>query len=217
MLIRSSFVTSGHTMREYSTSEIKDEPMLFNCDLSYAKQIGGPITKEFIAIFQKETSINDKDAVIDTRVHMLMPNWYPCIPGYHHDDVPRPNNGQPDYINPSYRSQHCLALVNADVCPTEFAVGSAVFELPEENEIIYKKWHNDVMRYIKEGKLKVHKAPDRKLIYFNDRTWHQGTAAVKNGWRWFGRISWNTDRVKTVTNEIRKQVQVYLDNLTEGW
>lgn len=38
-----------------------------------------------------------------------------------------------------------------------------------------------------------------------------------NGWRWFGRISRNTDRVKTVTNEIRMNAQVYLEFPMEGW
>jgi hypothetical protein len=38
-----------------------------------------------------------------------------------------------------------------------------------------------------------------------------------NGWRFFIRASWSTDRVKNCTNEIRRQVQVYMENPVEGW
>ena len=40
---------------------------------------------------------------------------------------------------------------------------------------------------------------------------------VRNGWRWFGRVSRNTDRVKNITNEIRVNAQVYLEFPMEGW
>jgi len=30
----------------------------------------------------------------DVKVHMLMPNQYPCIPNWHYDNVPRVNNKQ---------------------------------------------------------------------------------------------------------------------------
>lgn len=33
----------------------------------------------------------------DIKVHMLMPGQYPCIPGWHHDMVPRDESGRQDY------------------------------------------------------------------------------------------------------------------------
>lgn len=30
-----------------------------------------------------------KDGVIDVKIHMLMPNQYPCIPNWHYDLVPQ--------------------------------------------------------------------------------------------------------------------------------
>ena len=145
-----------------------------------------------------------------------MPNWFPCIPGFHHDDVPRDrNDGQPEYDNPSYRSNHAIALVNAEIAPTQFALGTAQFSKPKNGEVFYEVWHKEVEELLKMGKLKSFSAPNQTIVYFDDRTWHQGTPAISGGWRWFGRLSWNTKRIPT--NEFRKQVQVYLTNPMQGW
>lgn len=34
------------------------------------------------------------DFIWDVKVHMLMPNQYPCIPNWHFDNIPRVNNEQ---------------------------------------------------------------------------------------------------------------------------
>lgn len=69
------------------SNAIKNEKMFFNSDLVFAYENGGPITKSFIDNLPEEWKTN---SVFDSRVHMLMPGWYPAIPGWHHDDVPRP-------------------------------------------------------------------------------------------------------------------------------
>lgn len=145
-----------------------------------------------------------------------MENWFPCIPGFHHDDVPRNNvDGQPNYDNPEYYSKHAMALVNGEVCPTEFALGECELPKVEEGEVIYKHWHNDVVKLLKEKKLRSFSAPTNQIIYFDWQTIHQGTQAVKAGWRWFARASINTNRKPT--NERRNQVQVYLAEPMAGW
>ena len=68
---------------------------------------------------------------------------------------------------------------------------------------------------LKSGELELMKAPSDQVVFFDDRTWHQGTRAVKNGWRLFIRASWDTNRKPT--NEFRRQVQVYMENPMEGW
>lgn len=35
-----------------------------------------------------------EDFIWDIKVHMLMPNQYPCIPNWHFDNIPRVNNKQ---------------------------------------------------------------------------------------------------------------------------
>ena len=155
-----------------------------------------------------------------------MPGWFPAIPGYHHDDVPRPvipvgqhfiTAGQPDYDNPRYKSEHILALVNANICPTKFVVGKCKMPPVADGELVYRKWHGEVEKLIADEKVEVIECPDRQLVYFDWECFHTGDKAVSNGWRWFGRISRNTDRINNITNEIRKQVQVYLEFPMEGW
>lgn len=203
---------------------IKNEPMFFNSSLSFAYENGGPITRSFIMKLPDDWNI--EEVVFDSRVHMLMPGWYPAIPGFHHDDVPRPDipvgqhfatAGQPDYDNPAYHSEHILGLVNAEVCPTKFALGDCVMPKVEDGELIYRKWHPEVLRLISEGKMELCEAPDRTLLQFDCNTFHSGDKAVSNGWRWFGRVSRNTKRTKTITNEIRVNAQVYLEFPMEGW
>lgn len=197
--------------------------MFFNADYEYAFMNGGPITRSFLAALPKGWR---KDVVFDSRVHMLMPGWYPAIPGFHHDDVPRPEipvgqhfitAGQPDYNTPRYRSEHIIGLVNGEICPTVFALGNCTMPAVEEGDLVYRKWHLEVEALLERGEMEQLEAPSNQLIFFDCDTFHTGIKARDNGWRWFGRISRNTDRVKNITNEIRKQVQVYLEFPMEGW
>lgn len=157
---------------------------------------------------------------------MLMPGWYPAIPGWHHDDVPRPEipvgqhfitAGQPDYDNPRYKSEHVLGLVNADVCPTEFAIGNCTMPKIEDGQLIYREWHKAVEDLLAHDMLQLVQTKDRTLYQFDWQTFHSGRQAMSHGWRWFGRVSRNTDRTIEITNEIRNQVQVYLEFPMEGW
>ena len=209
-----SQIQIGETLQAFPNEVIKNEPMFFNCTWQFAYDNGGEPTRKFLLALPKE--LQNEKTIIDSRVHMLMPGWFPCIPGYHHDDVPREREDkQPEYHNPSYRSKHALILFNGDVCPTEFAIGEAEFSDPRSHKIIYKNWHQEVEANIKSNKLEVVKAPNNTVVFFDDRTWHQGTQAVQSGWRLFIRASWDTHRVPT--NEIRRQVQVYLESPMEGW
>lgn len=208
-----------------SNSDIKNEPMFFNCDLNFAWDKGGEITRSFITNLPTEWQ-QDEGIVFDSRVHMLMPGWYPAIPGFHHDDVPRPDipagqhfltAGQPDYDNPRYLSEHILGLVNADICPTHFALGECVMPQIPDGELIYRHWHNEVEKLIDKGEMQRVAIRDRMLTAFDWQTFHTGEKAIHSGWRWFGRVSRNTDRVKKITNEVRVNAQVYLEFPTQGW
>ena len=107
-----------------------------------------------------------------------------------------------------------MALIG-DCCPTQFAVGKSEFPDVPLGELFYKVWHPMVVEKIKKGELESVSAPSNRLIFFDWETWHQGIPAIKNGWRWFIRASINTGRKPT--NELRQQVQVYLERPMEGW
>jgi hypothetical protein len=201
---------------DYSQNQIKVEPMLFSCDTSYARIYGGPITHAFLDQLEKVPNFHYNGAIIDSRVHMLFKDFYPAIPGWHHDDIPRTrSDGQPNYNEKFRLPRHIMCLLNGDVAPTEFAIGEAEFPKVEIGKKVYKEWSPLVDKAIEDGKMRLRKAESNTLIEFDGYTWHRGVAAVKAGWRFFIRASVGTDR--TPKNEIRQQVQVYLPCLEEGW
>ncbi len=222
----------GASMHLWDQDYVKNEPMMFSTTPAFAWEHGGPITREFLALCFNITLADEAAWVLrdrvcgnynfDSRVHMLMPGWFPCIPGWHHDDVPRTREDlQPNYRTPEYHSQHIPALVNGDICPTEFAVGSASYQdTPLHSpHPLYSVWHEQVEQDIREGVLKRVPVPSNQLIHFNWQSFHQGTRAVGRGFRWFGRLTWNAgyEQGRPHANEIRKQTQVYLEHPMEGW
>lgn len=208
----SSQFTLGLPIGKFSQDEVKNEPMFFNCTPEFAWEKGGPITRAFLDALSK--SDEEGATVFDSRVHMLMPGWLPAIPGWHHDDVPRGGaDNQPDYEAPAYRSRHALALVNGKVAPTEFAIGR--HQLPKVSGTVYGKWHDLIEKQIDDGVLERVNVPSNVIVFFDWQTAHRAIPAVMSGWRWFGRASYDTNR--KATNEIRRQVQVYLPVPTAGW
>ncbi len=196
-------------------NSIQHEKMFYRCDADFVLVNGGELTKEFMRVLPAAWR-NDPSLSIDSRSHMLMPTWWPCIPGWHHDDVERSRaDGQPNYENPSYRPQHILALVGADVSPTEFALGESQFPNFELGQKCYGIWSPMVTEKIQSGEFKSFFAPDSTLIHFDDRTWHRGSVANKSGWRWFIRATIGTKRIPK--NEIRLQTQVYMPLPEVGW
>lgn len=150
--------------------------MFFNCDLDYAFKHGGEITKDFIAGLPEDWITCNP--VLDSRVHMLMKNWYPCIPGYHHDDVPRSTStGQPNYSSPKYRSEHLCGLVNAHICPTKFVDDVVLLSEPDETILQYEKWHKEIEALAPN----TYNAESGKYIQFDCDAFHTGTKAVEGG------------------------------------
>ena len=216
MLFKSQVHERGEFYAEFSKEEISNEPMFYRADMNFAWKNGGLITRHFIESMPYDWIC--ADVTIDSRVHMLMPNWYPCIPGMHHDDIPRTrNDGQPNYNDTEYSAMHLTGLVNADIAPTEFAIGLVDLDIPPEGQLIYREWHPQIMQAIAAGKMTSLRAESGVMYEFNNYSFHQGTAAVKAGWRWFIRVSKNTARAQDCKNEIRKQTQVYMANPMEGW
>ncbi len=200
----------------FDERQVKDEPMFFSADLTFAATHGGTITRAFVAALPEDFR-KDPTAYLDSRVHMLMPGWYPCIPGWHHDDVPRNTaDGQPNYIDPPYRTRHVMALVNGYIAPTEFLSGDVRVPEPKPGSAIYKQWDDSIALQIATAPdFLVMKARDLTLIEFDCDTFHRGTPAVRNGWRWFGRVS--IGRERQAPSEIRRQVQVYMPTINAGW
>lgn len=209
-----SQIQFGSKLPHFDQGTVKNEPMFFRSNFAFAHFNGGPITKSFLEALPHDFRSAD-DLVIDSRVHMLMAGWWPCIPGYHHDDVPRTrSDGQPNYINPAYKAEHCLALIG-DCCPTQFALGQAEFPEVPIGGIYYKEWHPLVVAKINSGELEKFDCPSERLVLFDWHTWHQGTKARHKGFRWFIRATKNTG--EKPSNEIRRNANVYMEAPMEGW
>lgn len=211
--IKSGLAMLGR-LPSFTQTQVKNEPMLFSCNAAAAMDLGGPITRAFLGMLGPAWT-HRQDFIFDSRVHMLMKGWYPCIPGWHHDDVPRSSpDGQPNYDAPEYKAIHALALVG-DCCPTEFALGTITLPGLPDGQVIYRTWHREVEEAVRGGALALERAAEGIIYRFDWQTFHQGRPALKDGWRWFGRASIDTGRVPT--NELRRQTQVYLEFLMEGW
>jgi len=190
----------------FRQDEVRREPMVFAADFAGAIEMGGPITVAFMRFLDPK-----KAWVIDSKTVMLMEGMYPCIPGWHHDDVPRNTpDGQPNYMNPDYLSSHVMAIVG-EGSQTEYVDQEVTLPPVEGGRIIYQVWD----RVLDAMRPRVYTVPYRQVLGFEWSDLHRGTKAVKNGWRFFIRASTNTRR--EVKNERRTQVQVYMDDASRGW
>jgi hypothetical protein len=199
-----------------SERDVKNEPMLFSADLNFAEKNGGPLTREFIK--HLPTNNGYVDYIIDSRVHMLMQGWYPCIPGWHLDDVPRTRlDGQPDHVHPAYKAENIMTIIG-DASITEFIDGPIELEdIGFKEGAVYGKWNAEINRMLKEKdcKISVKQVPEKSVLHFGYGAFHRGVPATKTGWRFFIRANFNTAR--EIKNEIRKQTQVYLPTPEAGW
>lgn len=227
LVLDSKFSKIDNFFCDYGDTVIKNEGMLFSCNIEHARKDGGILTTSFLNALERNTVFQDAmekhggEAIIDSRVHMLMPGWYPCIPGWHHDDVDRGGLfNQPQYgtkVDGSDMQEkiHFMGLANAEIAPTEFIVGQTMLVDPDPLPNVYEKWHTDIQWAKMTGHHKVKQAESGVIYAFNQHSMHRGTQAVKNGWRWFIRVTVNSNR--QITNELRNQVQAYLPVENKGW
>ena len=229
LVLNSTLNCVGEFDNLYTDNEIKNEPMLFSCGIAHAMNFGGKITQQFlsslVATDEYYCATMDADpntsVIVDSRVHMLMPGWYPCIPGWHHDDIDRgglfnqPEYGKDVHGRDMQSKYHFMGLVNAHIAPTEFIVGSTILTDPDNVPNVYEKWHQEIEWSKRRGHHQVEKAESGKIYEFNQFSMHRGTQAVSSGWRWFIRVTVGSNR--RVTNEIRNQVQTYIPVENKGW
>lgn len=185
--------------------------MLFSADVRFARAHGGPITRAFLEYVPFES-------VIDSRVHMLMPGWYPCIPGWHLDDIPRTRpDGQPDHKHPAYTSSSIM-MIAGDASVTEFIEGElGLSDIGITEGAVYGRWNACINHMLAQPncQIAVRQVPNYSLVKFGWGAFHRGVPATKFGWRFFIRANYNTAR--DVKNEIRRQTQVYLPVPEVGW
>jgi hypothetical protein len=197
-------LTHHGVMQVRTEGEIENEPILYQADFGFALEHGGPITREFLTWLPKMT-----DVIIDTRVHMLMQSWTPAIPGFHLDHVPRTLPGaQPD-LSQNTAQEHYMAIVGAGISSPEFVIEPITLQI-DETKPIYQQC-NEQINKMNVDKMKI---ADNNIWKFSSQDFHRATPAIKDGWRFLIRASFNTGVAPK--NKIRKQTQVYMDP-NRGW
>lgn len=202
-------------LSEYSMLDIRDEPMLFSCDLKHCHKLGGKITKEFLALVSRHSDFfhdvpSDLNIVFDCRTTLTMPGMYPSIPGWHCDDFNRGEKyGQPRLADRDKRIRHTTAIVGEGngISKTEFITQPVTISVnPAE------VWHSLDKAINKLPQLARRSLKNREIITFSQDSIHRAAECTEAGWRWFGRLSLT---YRKPWNELRTQTQVYVGK--NGW
>ena len=193
-----------------SVDELTQEEMLYQASPEFAKSHGGPITLEVMTVLESVVSLQSEDpaypyAVVDTRVHMLMPGHIPAIPGWHCDNAPRASyTGQPDPLRASARQKNYTALVGSDhqIAPTEFV--NVPVTVPYDPARVWGSCHDYLQAHLRPED--VVSVGDGAMWAFNGQTFHRATPATRRGWRFFFRLSFMSTPPQ---DKIRRQAMVY--------
>lgn len=193
---------------------IKTEPMFFGADPRFVHehtQAFSP-TRGFITALITHTG--HSDWIVDSRVHMLKPEWYPCIGGWHFDEVKRSYKGQPLHTDIMGTDVEHAVMVVGETSMTEFL---PVCDIPAVTEKYIDGGYNTyevIDGYVKAVSPEVRVAESGAIYLIDSKTLHRGVAADRDGWRFFVRASRKSAR--KVENQIRTQVQTYIP-YGKGW
>lgn len=205
----------------YSEEQIMNEPMLYGASVVYAQEHGGVITNDVLHSCLRnidyeelrDQAFKGYHPVIDTKVVLLMPGQYPCIPGWHCDGVIRKARGeQPnlDTLNEGVYHYIFSASASGSHCGTDIkSIPSSISKSLIDQDNVWRS----VNKSIEECDPEYETTINCGLYKISRSTLHRGTAAKERQWRFFFRMSYYH---MPAMNEHRKQVQVYTD-VNNGW
>lgn len=147
-----------------------------------------------------------KNIIVDTKLHMLKPTWYPCIPGWHLDEVHRDPNGKLDWKNDKKKDHYLYIIDEGTGSMTEFVKKDYYDNINDFTEL---------NKVIEKEKPKTFVVKNKTLYHFTNRSAHRGMPATGSGWRYFFRATIGSQR--EFKNEIRTQTQVYIPEVNVGW
>ncbi|MDA2738417.1 hypothetical protein PDQ75_25010 [Bacillus cereus group sp. Bc015] len=215
----------GKAIEQPSQELIKNTLGLHNASLEDALKYGGELTRQ--AIGSMNLTFSKKYITVDTKIHMLLPNMCPAIPGWHTDGVPRGVELDPTSKGkPNIQSQETLdspifhLLVTGESCLTQFIKErDVILNVPKEPDtILYKMVSQQVQEKVKNGELTSYEAPSCTPVMWDWWELHTGVPAKKHEWRFLIRVT-ESDIVKPKTDLreiIRTQQQGYMP-LDFGW
>lgn len=205
----------GKSIEHPSEELVKNTASLWNASLDDALKYGGELTRA--AIGALDLKFDRKYIIVDTKVHMLMPNFYPAIPNWHTDGVPRGSELKPEVkATPNIYAQESMSdtrfhlLVTGTSCLTQFVESLNVeIEVPSEpTNDLYKV----IGQAVEEQELAHITIPSCTAVEFDWWSIHRGVRAQKHEWRFLIRVA-ETDHMEPqmdLRKIIRTQQQVYV-------
>lgn len=176
-------------------------PMLFQASKEFAASFGDPILDDFLR------QLPGGDCVIDTRSHLLQIGMYPCIPGWHLDNIKRVD-GVIQINHPDNTKLEHYVMFHG-VAPTRILRGSV--------SVNFHSWEEAdkaIERAIEDKWFEEYSLTSGVMHRLPWDGYHRGTAATEAGRRCFMRATFGSGI--TPKNEVRHQTQVYVP-LNYGW
>ena len=212
-------------MKKLQTLELdelanRDTPQFYRASAEFAYRLGGENIKKILEAIPFDE--NSKHISIDTRVAMLNPGWFPCIPGWHCDDFHRPTGKQPILTEVLEKApQEHFIIQIGDHALTEFVDNEAIItpyvemqqKAESESKNLYQLYDAEIERTKTAGSVTI--TESETLYSFTPLDFHRGVKATKKGWRLFFRATQSNHREPK--NEIRTQTQIYMDRASLGW
>ena len=203
------FEPSFHTIHKIDALPLgrvlREEQSMYQADMEFAYAMGGPITREFVSNLPFGP---DDNVLIDIRVHQLRKGYYPAIPGYHLDWLPRTNKGADPVVDAIPDYDHVVLIV-AETSLTEFINQPVVLSLPSTGAFEYANYE------LKRIGVDTEYVVSGDMVQFTSRDWHRPSPAQGEEWRLLIRAS----RVahKKPTNKMVTQSQVYIPIEEAKW
>lgn len=199
---------------ETEIGELRSYPQVLRGSPDYIRQSGHLPLRRLVENAMATLTRRWSFVSVDTRLSMLMPGMYPCIPGWHCDDFHRPNGGQPDLAHAPQAEHVCLIIGNCS--RTRFVAQELDLPMVTDTDLEGGRTLYGVMhRRIEQCDPKTFQVSSGEMWRFSPKTWHRGEPATEAGWRYFLRLT-GSDHW-TPLNQRRTQTQVYLTEPFRGW
>lgn len=176
------------------------------CGLMACPLVDAPrLLPELSGLYESVPIKNPERWLIDVKIHMLMPNSYPCVPNWHCDFIPRNADGDTDYeradnsplmflwVSGTPVTYYAASRIRANVVSHAdvAALGERFAEIPVEPQ----RWYQ-----------------------FSQLAPHRGSMSEEHCWRVFARLTHRELNPPTPTrSKLRRHAQVYLDASEFTW
>lgn len=126
---------------EYDWSKSHNGVML--CSFARTKELMPEVTPILEAL-EPNLELPIEDYAVDVKIHMLMPNQWPCIPNWHYDFMPRDKGGK---RVPAKASKKKMYMWLSGAPLTEYKKGGEVYKKPAQ------QWHEFTQRDLHRGSM----------------------------------------------------------------